>query len=571
MYRVARDDMSRGGLPDLEPSVEATLTHLAEDAGDMFSVIAKQATHLLGVELAGVVRFEASNIGRLVGVSSKLGREFGPDTEISLDGNTASAVVQRTGRSARVQNYASHGDRRSRYLAANAYRSGVAVPIYVGTYLWGALGVATTRDEALPSDVEDRLTGLAELVALALANSDSFARVAHQALLDTIFKQTPVGLGFVDLERRYAHINVALAEIHGRPATADLGRPLSEVIPDLADELEERCVGPALDTGQAVLDVEVSGETSARPGECRHWLVSCYPARIGPREIAGVGVVMLDITERKRSEAERERLLEAEQLARSRAETAEMNLERKNAHLVELDRIRDQLVAFVSHELRTPLTAIRGYLELILDDEDASRLSTEQREYLGIIERNSHRLMQLASDLLVVAQADAGRLDLSIAEVDLETVVRECLTNAQPRAAAADITLTTELEPAVLVPGDHVRLSELLDNLVSNAIKFTHPGGGVVVRVSARNGYAVLEVQDTGSGIPLDQQPHIFDRFFRVSDRPGKPVPGTGLGLAIAKMIARAHGGRIGVHSAEGAGANFWVELPTYALGAGTP
>lgn len=571
MRRAARDGMSRGGLPDLESSVETPLAHLAEDAGDMFSVIAKQATHLLGVELAGVVRFEASNIGRLVGVSSELGREFGPDTEISLDGNTASAVVQRTGRSARVQNYASHGDRRSRYLAANAYRSGVAVPIYVGTYLWGALGVATTRDEALPSDVEDRLTGLAELVALALANSDSFARVAHQALLDTIFKQTPVGLGFVDLERRYAHINVALAEIHGRPATADLGRPLSEVIPDLADKLEERCVGPALDTGEAVLDVEVTGETSARPGECRHWLVSCYPARIGPREIAGVGIVMLDITERKRSEAERERLLEAEQLARSRAETAETDLERKNAHLVELDRIRDQLVAFVSHELRTPLTAIRGYLELILDDEDASRLSTEQREYLGIIERNSHRLMQLASDLLVVAQADAGRLDLSIAEVDLETVVRECLTNAQPRAAAADITFTTELEPAVLVPGDHVRLSELLDNLVSNAIKFTHPGGGVVVRVSARNGYAVLEVQDTGSGIPLDQQPHIFDRFFRVSDRPGKPVPGTGLGLAIAKMIARAHGGRIGVHSAEGAGASFWVELPTYALGAGTP
>ena len=563
--------MTLGGLQELDPSAEIQpLAYTTENADDMFSVIAQQSSRLLGVELAGVVRFDGSDIGRLVGVSSQLGSGFSPNTELALNGDTASAIVQRTGRSARVANYASLDDRRARYLAAHAYRSGVAVPIYVGTHLWGALGVATTRDEALPSDVEDRLTGLAELVALALANSDPFAHLAHQAL-DTLLKQTPMGLGFVNADLRYAHINTALAEIHGRPAVQDLGRRLGEVIPDLADELEERCFGPVFKTGLAVLDVEVSGETSAHPGMCRHWLVSCYPARIGLDEIAGVGVVMLDITERKRSAAERRRLLEAEQRARGRAEAAETSLVQKNARLVELDRIKDELVAFVSHELRTPLTAIRGYLELVLDDESAAGLSAEHREYLEIVERNSHRLMQLASDLLVVAQADAGKLALSIAEVDLETVVCECIANAQPHAAAAGISLTADAERGVIVPGDHVRLVELLDNLVSNAIKFTPRGGEVVVCVNARSGFAILDVQDTGPGIPIDQQPHIFDRFYRVSDRPGKQVPGTGLGLAIAQMIAGAHGGSIGVNSTEGTGARFWVELPTYSLRADAP
>ena len=560
---VPGDLVSRAGVGGLEPHVELwPLSDAAESLEDIFSVIARQATRLLGVELAGVIRFETSNIGWLVGICSTTAQRFAVGTRLVLGGDTASAIVQRTGRPARVESYAALGDPRARYLSAHAYQGGAAAPIYVGTHLWGALGVATTRHATLPGDVEARLAGLAELVALTLANSDPFLRFAHQALLDTLLQKTPVGLGVVDPELRYVHINAGLAEIHGRLATQDLGRRFDEVVPDLASQLEERCFGPVLETGTAVLDVEVSGETSAQPGTRCHWLVSCYPARIGRDETPGIGVVMLDITDRKRSEDERGRLLQAEHAARTRAEAAEASLGLQNARLVELDQIKDELVAFVSHELRTPLQTIRGYLELLLDDDGDSHPGTEQREYLEIIERNSHRLMRLASDLLVVAQADAGRLDLIIAEVDLHTVARECLANSKPHADAANITLIADLEDRVVVPGDRMRLGELLDNLVSNAIKFTPADGQVTIRAGVRNGFAKIEVHDTGRGIPLGQQRQLFDRFFRVPDHAAKPVPGVGLGLSIARMIAEAHGGRIGVESTEGSAACFWVELP---------
>lgn len=560
------DVISRVGLQGPEPHVERwPLADGAESLEDMCSAIAEQATRLLGVELAGIIRFETPDGNSLVGISSTTVEGFAAGVRLAPGGDTASAIVQRTGRPARVESYAALDDPSAQYLSAHAYQNGAATPIYVGTHLWGALGVATTRHATLPGDVEAHLADLAELVALTLTNSDPFLRFAHQALLDTLLKKTPVGLGVVDPELRYVHINAGLVEIHGRAATQDLGRRFDEVIPDLASQFEERCFGPVLATGTAVLDVEVSGETSARPGTRCHWLVSCYPARIGRNETPAIGVVMLDVTDRKRSEDERTRLLQAAHTARTRAEAAEARLGVQNARLVELDRLKDELVAFVSHELRTPLQTILGYLELLLDDGADSPPGTEQREFLEIIERNSDRLMRLAGDLLVVAQADAGRLDLIIAEVDLQAVARECLANAKPRASAAKITLIADLEDHVVVPGDRIRLGELLDNLVSNAIKFTPAGGQVTIRAGVRNGSAKLEVHDTGRGIPAGQQRRLFDRFFRVPDDVGKPVPGAGLGLWIARMITKAHGGRIGVESTEGSGACFWVELPAVA------
>ena len=560
------DVISRVGLHSPEPDVERwPLADAAESPEDMCSAIAEQATRLLDVELAGIIRFETSNSNSLVGISSTTAQGFAAGTKLAPRGDTASAIVQRTGRPARVESYAALDDPSARYLSAHAYQNGAATPIYVGTHLWGALGVATTHHATRPGDVEALLAGLAELVAPTLTNSDPFLRFAHQALLDTLLEKTPVGLGVVDPELRYVHINAGLAEIHGRSATQDLGRRFDEVIPDLASQFEERCFGPVLETGTAVLDVEVSGETSAQPGSRCHWLVSCYPARIGRNETPGIGVVMLDITDRKRSEDERVCLLQAAHAARIRAEAAEARLGLQNARLVELDRLKDELVAFVSHELRTPLQTIRGYLELLFDDDGDSHPGTEQREFLEIIERNSDRLMRLAGDLLVVAQADAGKLDLTIAEVDLQAVGRECLANAKPRANAAKITLIADLEDHVVVPGDRIRLGELLDNLLSNAIKFTPAGGQVTIRAGVRNGLAKLEVHDTGRGIPVGQQRQIFDRFFRVPDHTGKPVPGAGLGLWIARMITEAHEGRIGVESTEGSGACFWVELPAVA------
>jgi PAS domain S-box-containing protein len=240
---------------------------------------------------------------------------------------------------------------------------------------------------------------------------------------------------------------------------------------------------------------------------------------------------------------------------------AELELERQNDQLRQLDRLKDEFVALVSHELRTPLTSIRGYLELLLAGE-AGDLTDEQRQFLGVVERNAHRLLALVGDLLFLAQVEAGRLALELGAVDLDSIAAECVETARPLAEEKGVTLTLATGPVPLVVGDRARLSQLLDNLVSNGIKFTPSGGRVDVRIRGLRGKAVIEVRDTGMGIPATEQEHLFERFFRTSKATEQAIPGTGLGLAISKAIVEAHGGGIVVASDDDAGSTFRISLP---------
>jgi PAS domain S-box-containing protein len=238
---------------------------------------------------------------------------------------------------------------------------------------------------------------------------------------------------------------------------------------------------------------------------------------------------------------------------------AELELERQNDQLRQLDRLKDEFVALVSHELRTPLTSIRGYLELISED---TNLTVDQTRFLETIDRNAQRLQRVVGDLLFVAQVEAGKLSLEAGDVDMNTVVEEAVHAAHPSAAAKSIELTVELDELPVIQGDRARLAQVLDNFVSNAIKFTPTGGAV--RVTTRSLPAEIEIviSDTGMGIPGDELPFLFQRFFRAQRATSGAIPGTGLGLAIAKAIVAAHGGRIRVESEEGAGSTFRVILP---------
>jgi signal transduction histidine kinase len=187
--------------------------------------------------------------------------------------------------------------------------------------------------------------------------------------------------------------------------------------------------------------------------------------------------------------AERDRLLEGERAARAEAETVQRLLARQNERLLELDELKDEFISLVSHELRTPLTSIRGYLELLLDDD----LNAQQQSYLGIIDRNSNRLLGLVSDLLLLTQIEAGELAFEFGPVDLEEVVRECIESSAPAAEASDIQLATSTERVPVVRGHRVRLVQVVDNLISNALKFTPSGGRVDVRLTAVDGAAVIE------------------------------------------------------------------------------
>jgi signal transduction histidine kinase len=251
----------------------------------------------------------------------------------------------------------------------------------------------------------------------------------------------------------------------------------------------------------------------------------------------------------------------AEREARRLAEAAQLQLAEQNAQLKELDSLKNEFVGLVSHELRTPLTSISGYLEL-LEDPETGPLNDDQREFLAIAERNARRLRTLVNDLLFVARLEAGRLDLRLGEVDLAEVVTHAVDSARPRAADRGVALVVETEGPTVVIGDADRLAQLLDNLVSNAVKFTPRDGSVEARLDLRNGHARVQVIDSGIGIAKEELGHLFDRFYRASTAVTQQVPGTGLGLYIAKAIADAHGGSIEVESEVAGGTTFRVELP---------
>ncbi|MFL5963001.1 MAG: ATP-binding protein [Gaiellaceae bacterium] len=227
----------------------------------------------------------------------------------------------------------------------------------------------------------------------------------------------------------------------------------------------------------------------------------------------------------------------------------------------ELDRLKDEFVATVSHELRTPLTSMMGFLQMIREGE-AGELNDEQRRFLAIVYRSSERLQRLVGDLLFVARLDAAGLQLQIGDVQLDDIVRDAVESSGAVARAREVSLVADVHPVTPVRGDGERLSQLVANLISNALKFTPAGGSAVARAFGAGSSVVVEIADTGIGIPPAEQSSLFRRFFRASTAIEQAIPGTGLGLVISRAIAEAHGGTIGVTSVPGEGTTFRVELP---------
>ena len=228
--------------------------------------------------------------------------------------------------------------------------------------------------------------------------------------------------------------------------------------------------------------------------------------------------------------------------------------------------MKDEFVALISHDLRTPLTSIVGYTELTLDEETGPPLDDERRSYLEVVARSSERLLRLVDDLLFVARLQAGKgLQLERTELDLSAVAKQAVAEAQPRATTKGLTLSCVANGPVTVDADKGRLFQLLDNLISNAIKFTPRDGSVEVRVETMPDGGVLEVSDTGIGVSPRDAERLFDRFFRAPSAVNAQVPGTGLGLYIARAIAEAHGGHISAASDVDRGTTFRIELPAHA------
>jgi signal transduction histidine kinase len=247
-------------------------------------------------------------------------------------------------------------------------------------------------------------------------------------------------------------------------------------------------------------------------------------------------------------------LLTEENLRASEVEADVLN------QLQMIDRVRTDLVSTVSHELRTPLASIKGYLEL-LQDELLEQMTPQQSTMMGAIRRNLDRLNELIANLLALSRAE--ETELAIQQVDLRGVATEVGADLRLTAAGRDISIRT-LHSAgpVMVLGDRSQLIRAVQNLVTNAVKFSRPGGTVELRVTHEGDDAVLEVIDEGIGIPAADLAGLGSRFYRASNAVRAEIAGTGLGLRIVQTILDRHSGQLSVDSVEGEGSTFTVRLP---------
>ena len=223
-----------------------------------------------------------------------------------------------------------------------------------------------------------------------------------------------------------------------------------------------------------------------------------------------------------------------------------------------LEVLRRDFVANASHELKTPVAAVRALAETLLtalpDDPEAGRRFAER------IGREAERLDLLTRDLLDLSRVERGALDVE--PVDLVGLVKEVVGGYADRAEERRIKLSTEVEPGVALRGDRAQLGLLLSNLIDNALRYTPAKGAVCVRLNAAESRAVLQVHDTGQGIPAGELSRVFERFYRVDKARTRQTGGTGLGLAIVRHVAEAHGGTVRVDSELGRGSTFTVALP---------
>jgi two-component system phosphate regulon sensor histidine kinase PhoR len=354
------------------------------------------------------------------------------------------------------------------------------------------------------------LSTLADFAAVAIDNASLVTSLRmEKGKLETILRETDDAVLVVDEQERILLCNRTARRAFDLGGRDVVGRPVHEFInnPELLDLLDRpRQSSPSLHTDVPLAD----GRT--------------LNAHISTISGVGYAVVMQDIT-----------------------------------HLKELDRVKSEFVSTVSHDLRTPLTSIQGYIDLL---PRVGPLNEQQEKFISRVQRSLSAVTDLVGDLLDIGRIEAG-FDLDMVRTDLEPVIIEAVAELRPEAETKKHSLQVHV-PVDLSPirGNPRRLRQVIGNLVSNAIKYTSPEGNIAVEASEGDSHVKISVTDDGIGIPLADQPYVFDKFFRVDAAETLNVPGTGLGLSIVKSVVEKHGGRVWVESAPGEGSTFTVLLP---------
>ncbi|MPY94076.1 MAG: PAS domain S-box protein, partial [Acidimicrobiia bacterium] len=358
---------------------------------------------------------------------------------------------------------------------------------------------------------------LVDVTTATLRDRESRLRLLAQNTTDLVARQ--------DAEGRFLYASPSWQSQLGWGRETLVGASLADFVhPDDWAEVEsDMTAGRLLGATNSEFVARLRASNGAfRWYEARGRLVRDADGALVERQVS-----LRDITARQRAEAELVDSLEREremvQLLRSASET------------------KTNILSGVSHELRTPLTNVLGYVEMLAEG-DAGPLAPEQQRMLLVVDRNTRRLLSLIDDLLAITQIESGRLNPAASPVCLDEVVEAARQSVDLQLDGRDLSLEVHAcTPGLELLGDAEQLERVLVNLLTNAVKFTPDGGRVVVAVSRDEDEVVLSVTDTGIGIPFDEQPRLFERFFRSSVARARTIQGTGLGLAICKGIVEHH------------------------------
>ena len=412
-------------------------------------------------------------------------------------------------------------------------------PLLVEDRLVGV--VAMFARQPLPADTLDALAAVADLLAQGIERKRAERALrATEERFRAIVETTAEWIFEVDAAGRFVYSNPAVSSILGYRPDELLGTNVLAYVHE--DELRGLVTMPP-DPSSTERFVGKIQYWRHKDGDYRALEGSAVPAIADGTVVAWRGIGR-DVTERERTGRELAAALAAQQAA--------------NAELERLNKVKSDFVSVVSHEFRTPLTSIQGFSELIRDE---ALPPEETKGFADDINRNARRLARMIDGMLDFDRLHSGQTVLRHESVDLGVLVAEVVETLRPTASRHAIAL--DLDPALpAIPGDPDRLTQLVTNLIGNAIKYSPDGGGITI-FGRRDGEAVhLAVRDPGLGIPPEALDTIFERYARVESGPGRGIPGTGLGLPIAREIVELHGGRIWAESEPGRGSTFHVVLP---------
>ena len=428
---------------------------------------------------------------------------------------------------------------------ATGMKTSLTVPVAHGTRMLAVLALNGRAPFRLDDSTLEVLESFLAQAAAAIRNASLFSSVRQsQTQLQQIMDHSPAGISLKDRQGRFMLTNRRWHEMFfydpGLRGISPIGKTDDELFP-------AHRAGP---TRQRDLDILDSGQPSTHEvthlvgTDVRTYLSVKFPLTDAAAQPYAVCTISTDITERKRWEEEIATALEAQRAA--------------NEQLERVNKVKSDFVSIVSHEFRSPLTGIQGFSELMRDEiTDID----EMREFSADINREAERLNRMIAELLDLDRMESGQMILRGEAVELDPLVRPIVASVRARAPRHTLALDLQADlPRVYADRD--KLTQVVVNLVDNAIKYSPDGGEVTIGARADGAQLQMWVRDSGLGIPADALETVFERYSRVETNQHRTIGGIGLGLPIVRQIVELHGGRIWVESVPGAGSTFRIVLP---------